>query len=175
MKKIVSTFLIYVGISTVINVNGQQILSKQSYSDWQPNTTPYNWGSLDDDDIPARKRLKKSIRIEANTSYKKENDSYSDYYWREIVFVSGEYLNQETQHEQIDDSKTYVMIWFSQSEVAIIELEQKIFQRLKISQDSFDFSCKLSNYYLKGKQINSDSPREWKFCMLGDDMKNLCQ
>ena len=172
MKKNVSTFLIITCISIV--VNGQQILGKQSYSDWQPNTIGLNWDALGNDDIPTSKRLKKSIRIEANISYKKENNSYSDYYWREIVFVSGEYLNTESPNNQIDDSKTYVMIWFSQSEVALVELEQKIFQRLKISQDSFDFGCKLSNYYLKGKQINGDSPKEWKFCMLTEDMKNLC-
>ena len=119
-------------------------------------------------------KLKKSVRVIANVSQKSEKGSFSDYFSRELVFVSGEYLNENQFNSKIENSKTYAMIWFSQEEVAIVELDQTVFLRLKITQESFDFSIQLSRYLFTGNQINSQNPINWKFCYYSDSMTYSC-
>jgi|GEM_PF-5158782 len=46
----------------------------------------------------------------ANVSQKSEKNSFSDYFLREVVFVSGEYLNENQFNSKIENSKTYAMI-----------------------------------------------------------------
>lgn len=66
------------------------------------------------------------LSVNAGIKYKKDNDIYSEYYYREIELITGKDLNKATKTLNYDQYSDYALVWFDQNEVAIIKLKDSI-------------------------------------------------
>ncbi len=65
--------------------------------------------------------------------FKTSTNDYSQYYYREIVIVPGLILQSRTKDTRYDANSDYVLIWYNQDEVSVVEL----------MKDFFDFGQRL--------------------------------
>src|SRR5690606_25779119 len=66
------------------------------------------------------------LTVTVGVKYKLTDSSYSTYFFREIDLVTGVELNNATQTREYDAYSDYALIWFDQTQVAIINLKSKI-------------------------------------------------
>ena len=173
IKRIIFSFLFFAITHSIFSQEKIKLVAEGAYAEYIPQYISTDWSKFFKES-PYTQKLKKSMRIMTNVSQKTEKGSFSDYFFREVVFVSGEYLNENQFNSKIDNSKTYAMIWFSQEEVAIVELDQSVFLRLTITQESFDYSVQLNKNLFTGNQINGRITSNWKFCFFSESMSDSC-
>ena len=80
----------------------------------------------------------------------------------EVQFASGSELNRKTQSNKFDQLKSYALIWFNQSEVAIVELNLYSYTLGEFGKSEFDMYIRYGYGNADGTQVNSPSPRKWK-------------
>lgn len=103
-----------------------------------------------------------AVRRLVDVSYYVQDYSLSEPHVMEVTFATGKELNKSTKSYDYDGWAKYALVWFGESEVAIIELETFVM----IGDGSFDADdfrrAFQFNAELDGKQVNSESPRRWK-------------
>ena len=117
------------------------------------------------------------LNINVNSCYEHSEGSYSEYYYREVVFMTGSSLNKASDTQDYDKEKDYAVIWFNQDEVVFIRLDKQILEGLSrylynIDKFSFDFYCRLHDNLLTG--IDKEG-RKWKICTLPKNFVPLCK
>jgi len=97
-----------------------------------------------------------------NVQYERGDKSFSDKYTLNVQFASGMELNNHTHSLSYSAYKSYALLWFSEKEVAIVELE--IFSPIITTFDEFDFNSYINRGYgeVDANQINAPKPRKWK-------------
>ncbi|GEM_PF-4838339 len=158
-----------------LNSANSQTNGRLSYARQIPTYVSPDW-SLFLDEAP-KARGKKTITVEGNVKYERGDKTYSEYYFREIIFTTGVNLNASTESNDYKTDSDYALLWFSSDQVAIIELDQTLAgsstrRQGLISEDTFNFSCQLSKYQLSGID---QSQRTWKICLLPQELSFSCQ
>lgn len=103
--------------------------------------------------------------------------SYSDYYYRQVTIVTGVILKLRTNNQNFDGTADYVIISFSQDEVAIIKLREDLFdfgQRLNfatMSESSFKLLLAYKNKTWDG--YDQDNTK-WRICFGNEYEKYSC-
>lgn len=118
------------------------------------------------------------LKVKAHIAYFKKTDlSYSEYFFREITLVPGVSLAQKTGDNSYDALKDYVLIWFSQDQVAVIKLKEDLFnnyQRISFREvDEYALNLALSgkNKTLEGYDRENI---KWRICFASEYMKYSC-
>lgn len=93
-------------------------------------------------------------------SYQTE-EGWSDEYKMEVTFVTGQELNRKTNSFDFDYFGEYVLIWFSQDQVAIVKIDEFLITGPEFTAKDFR-SAFLINQVLQGTQANSSSDRQWR-------------
>jgi hypothetical protein len=104
--------------------------------------------------------------------------SYSDYYYREVNVITGVILRSRTQNQNFDGNADYILVRFSQTEVAVIKLRENLFDfGQRINFNSMDESSfRMSIMYKKNTwdgydQVNS----KWRICFANEYGKYNCE
>ncbi|OGX87857.1 hypothetical protein [Hymenobacter glacialis] len=117
------------------------------------------------------------LEVEAGVKYKKEGQGWSEYYFRNIDLMTGPELNASTKTNDYKYSSDYALIWFSQHEVAIVELKQSIqTDAARLMGNSISSSVLKIHQQFYGYQMEGvdKSGVNWKFCFL-TELRQLCQ
>ena len=117
------------------------------------------------------------LTVEAGVKYKKSNNSYSEYYFREIDLYTGVELNRATKTQDYNSDSDYVLIWFAQNQVAIIKLKEKIKTNLyrtigePINKTEFEMNCQVFGYMKEGTDQDGTV---WKICFYTGMFRSFC-
>ncbi len=117
------------------------------------------------------------LTVNIGVKYHRSDNTYSDYYFRDIDLLTGVELNTRTKTQNYDRYSDYALVWFSQNEVAIIKLKDKIqtdVDRLMgkpISKFGLDFNCQIYGYQKEGTDQDGTV---WKLCFYSDVLRTLC-
>lgn len=117
---------------------------------------------------------KSQHQTNAHVKYQKASGEYSDFYYREVTVIGGRNLNRETDSQDYSSDKDYVLVWFDQDEVSIIELRDSEFTDIstpEISKGSFEITIEVDGFEYKGLD---QSGRFWKVCFTSKGMDMLC-
>lgn len=103
--------------------------------------------------IPARAEVRRLCKVTSGS-------------WSRIVeveFETGRELNKAARVYTFNPVLTYALIWFSQSEVAILKIDSPIFisSRESFGPDDFKQSFSLIFHQVSATQVNSDDSRQW--------------
>lgn len=98
------------------------------------------------------------ISIQCDVIYENSNDSWSDYYRTNVDFLTGIELGY------IGNRNLYAVIWFSQNNCAVIEMEKNIvtFDKVDIDYMYIYLLSDALNEGMLGKEVNNDSNRSWR-------------
>lgn len=116
------------------------------------------------------------LSINAAVSYKTKDGSYSEPYIRKVQIETGSRLNKKVGSADYDANSDYILVWFSQNEVAIIKTNiifcpgNSRIMNEQISKTCFDLHCRFKGYTVKGTDQDGD---EWRFCF-NDLFPNSC-
>lgn len=98
------------------------------------------------------------ISVECDVIYQRTDGSWSDFYRTNVEFVSGYELGYT------NNRNLYAVIWFSQDNCAVLEMEQKL-TTLRVVDIYYMFGFLLSddlNQGLLGIEVNNSSGRQWR-------------
>jgi len=118
------------------------------------------------------------LKVNEFICYQKNDKSYSDYYYKEIVIESGGLLNKKTGTLNYSKDSDYILIWFDYGEVAIVKLEYPIvegFSRIMmrddiITEQDFKSYCLFhQTFYGIDRQ-----KKRWKICTSPKEYPSLC-
>jgi len=113
--------------------------------------------------------------VEAYVSYETESRGFSEYYYREIDLMSGFELNRRTNTRNYSVQSDYALIWFSNDQVAIIELKTIRFSTItnsSISKTAFDIALQFRGLNHEG--IDQREVR-WKICFASRGWNMTCR
>jgi hypothetical protein len=117
------------------------------------------------------------LTVNVGVKYKKSDDTYSSYVFRKVNLMTGVELNRKSQTPKYDKSADYALIWFSQDEVAVIKLKEKIQTETRrilgepIGEFALEINCKSVGYVKTGYD---QSGTEWRICFHSDILRSLC-
>ncbi|SKB56092.1 hypothetical protein SAMN05660226_01987 [Parapedobacter luteus] len=117
------------------------------------------------------------LTVTVGVKYKSTDGSYSKYYFREIDLVTGVELNNATNTREYDVYSDYALIWFDQTQVAIVKLKSKIQSDVNrmmgkpIDKTLLEINCQIAGYNKEGVDQNGT---EWKLCFYSHDLQSLC-
>jgi hypothetical protein len=104
--------------------------------------------------------LQASVRRTCNVSYYTE-DGWSKEYTMEVEFATGGELNRRMNTYNYSEFQVYSLVWFSQEEVAIIEIDLKTIVASNFQRDAFR-NLFYFDQFVNGLQVNSKSKVKWK-------------
>ncbi|MDF2451589.1 MAG: hypothetical protein K0S26_1093 [Bacteroidota bacterium] len=162
MKTIITTllFLPFCLFSQIFN-DLHYSKSKSLY----PKTSTY---SSDYEERETKPNLKTKLIFSGFYKYQRDNGSTSEYYQRDFEFTTGEILNIKTHTLDYKQDVDYALIWYNQDEVAVIELDKKIFSANtnRYGFTESDYNCvKLVFSILNPISGKSQSGKIYTFCM----------
>ena len=102
--------------------------------------------------------------VNAYVKYQNNDGEYSDYFQRDVDLISGSKLNRSTSSSNYSYNSDYVLVWFSNNQVAIIELETVRFSSTfnsEITDISFDIGKQINGIKHKGIDENGV---QWYIC-----------
>jgi len=81
----------------------------------------------------------------------------------EVEFETGAELNKAVNSYSYNPVYTYALIWFSQSEVAILKIDSPLFisSRTSFGPDDFKKSFSLIFHQIPASQVNSNDFTQW--------------
>lgn len=109
----------------------------------------------------------------AHISYETEN-GFSDYNYRDIELITGFELNRATRSRDYSTSSDYAVIWFSDNQVAIVELENVRFSSStnnRINSNSFSATLSIQGRNHTGTDQNGIA---WKICFFDPPFSAGC-
>lgn len=110
------------------------------------------------------------ITVEAGVSYEVEGKGFTEYYFRESDLRNGRDLNRRTNSHDFSVRSDYALVWFSDDQVAIIQLEEKFSSSLnELTKVTFDMTKAFHGINHEGIDRNGT---RWKICF--STMRLLC-
>ena len=110
----------------------------------------------------------------AHISYETES-GFSDYYYRDIELITGIELNRATRSRDYSSSSDYAVIWFSDDQVAIVELETVRFSSLTNNRINSNILSSVLSIRGRNHTGTDQSGVAWKICFFSQSFSASCR